>query len=205
MHETLKWILCKENNKALAPSPLFIYVYEIKQLVCVGMHVGMREYGLNGVKNLWFRSAKDSEVVKNHIKCLLRKDHLGVSLGFPGGASGKESTCQFRRHKRGRLDPCIGKTPWRRAWQPTPVFLPGESIPWIEEPRGLQSIGLYRVRHDWAPENMHARVSLSKDMEKSFILQICPGPFRKFTHTHTHTDTHRHTQTHTHTHTHTHR
>ena len=90
---------------------------------------------------------------------------------------------------------------WRRKWQPTPVFLPGEShgqrslvgcspwgcrvgndwsdlaaaaairtyctsesekamaphsstlawkIPWMEEPGGLQSMGLLRVRHDWA-------------------------------------------------------
>ena len=23
-------------------------------------------------------------------------------------------------------DPWVGKIPWRRAWQPTPVFLPGE-------------------------------------------------------------------------------
>ena len=38
---------------------------------------------------------------------------------FPGGASGKESACQCRRHKRHRFDP------W--AWQPTPVFLPGKS------------------------------------------------------------------------------
>ena len=29
--------------------------------------------------------------------------------------------------------------PWRRAWQPTPVFLPGGS-PWTEEPGGLQSM-----------------------------------------------------------------
>ena len=35
----------------------------------------------------------------------------------------------------------MGKIPWRRAWQPTPVFLPGES-PWREEPGGLQSWGL---------------------------------------------------------------
>ena len=34
------------------------------------------------------------------------------------------------------------KDPWRRAWQPPPVFLPGES-PWTEEPGGLQSIGLH--------------------------------------------------------------
>ena len=36
-----------------------------------------------------------------------------------------------------------------RAWQPTPVFLPGESS-WTEEPGGLQSMGSQRVRHDWA-------------------------------------------------------
>ena len=27
-------------------------------------------------------------------------------------------------------DPWVGKNPWRRAWQPTPVFLPGESQGW---------------------------------------------------------------------------
>ena len=33
-----------------------------------------------------------------------------------------------RRHKRLRFDPWIGKIPWRRAWKPTPEFLPGESM-----------------------------------------------------------------------------
>ena len=37
--------------------------------------------------------------------------------------NGKESTCQCRRH---RFDPWVGKTPWRRRWQPILVFLPGE-------------------------------------------------------------------------------
>ena len=44
--------------------------------------------------------------------------------------------------------------PSRRAWQPTPVSLPGES-PWTEEPGGLQSMGSPRVRHDWAPEHTY--------------------------------------------------
>ena len=39
--------------------------------------------------------------------------------------------------------------PWRRAWQPTPGFLPGE-FTWTEEPAGLQSLGSQRVRHDWS-------------------------------------------------------
>ena len=41
--------------------------------------------------------------------------------------SGKEPTCQFRRHKRHGFNLWVQKIPWRRAWQPTPVFLPGES------------------------------------------------------------------------------
>ena len=48
-------------------------------------------------------------------------------MGFPGGTSGKEPTCQRRRCKRHGFDPWVGKISWRRAWPPTPVFLPGES------------------------------------------------------------------------------
>ena len=49
-----------------------------------------------------------------------------------GGTSGKKQnktkpTCPCRRRKRRRFDPWVGKIPWRRAQQPTPVFLPGES------------------------------------------------------------------------------
>ena len=43
--------------------------------------------------------------------------------------------------------PGLGKIALRRKWQPTPVFLPGES-PWTEESGGLQSMGSQRVRHD---------------------------------------------------------
>ena len=43
------------------------------------------------------------------------------------GTSGKEPTCQCRRHKRRGFKPLVRKIHWRWAWQPTPVFLPGES------------------------------------------------------------------------------
>ena len=36
----------------------------------------------------------------------------------------KNPPCQYRRR---RLDPWVGKIPWKRKWQPTPVFLPGAS------------------------------------------------------------------------------
>ena len=54
---------------------------------------------------------------------------LGINrhLDFPGCASGKKkSTFQCRRHKRPRFNPKVEKIPWRRKWQPYPVFLPGE-------------------------------------------------------------------------------
>ena len=40
--------------------------------------------------------------------------------------------------QRCRFNPWVGKIPWRRAWQPTPVFFPGES-PRTEEPGRLYS------------------------------------------------------------------
>ena len=47
--------------------------------------------------------------------------------GFSGGASGKEPASQCKKCKRCGFDPWVGKITWRRAWQPTPVFLPEES------------------------------------------------------------------------------
>ena len=49
---------------------------------------------------------------------------------------------------RSGFDTWVDKIPWRRVWQPTPVFLPGES-PWTEESGGLQTVGLQRVGHEW--------------------------------------------------------
>ena len=50
------------------------------------------------------------------------------------------------------LIPELGKIPGRRAWQPTPVFSPGES-PWKEEPGRLQFMGSQRAGHDWATKH----------------------------------------------------
>ena len=50
-----------------------------------------------------------------------------VQVDFPDGASGKEPACQYRRRKWRGFDRCVGKIPWRKVRQPTPVFLPGES------------------------------------------------------------------------------
>ena len=48
-------------------------------------------------------------------------------MGFPSGSAVKRICLQFRRHRRRGFDPWVRKSPWRRKWQPTPVFLPGKS------------------------------------------------------------------------------
>ena len=53
--------------------------------------------------------------------------------GLPWWLSSKDSSCQRRR---GQSNPWVRKTPWRRAWQPAPVSLPGE-------PHGQRSLAGY--------------------------------------------------------------
>ena len=56
--------------------------------------------------------------------------------GLPWWLSGKESPCRWRSLRKHEYEgdsrnmsliPWIRKIPWRRKWQPTPVFLLGES------------------------------------------------------------------------------
>ena len=129
-------------------------------------------------------------------------------MGFPGGSDGKASACNAgdlglisvsgRSPEEGNGNPLQSMEPlrvghdwatslsfftlmqWRRKWQHTPVFLPGESqgqrsllgcrlwgrtesdmtdaaastitwkIPWTEEPGRLQSMGSQKAGQDWA-------------------------------------------------------
>ena len=75
---------------------------------------------------------------------------------FPGGANGKEPTCKCRRHETwvqslGREDPL-------KEGMETHSSILACRILGIEEPDGLQSKGLQRVRHDW---NNLARIHMA--------------------------------------------
>ena len=63
-------------------------------------------------------------------------------MGFPCGLRGKEPSCQCRRLKRPRFSLWVEKIPWRRAWQPTPVFLSGE----YHGQRSLEVYGPYNCK-----------------------------------------------------------
>ena len=50
-----------------------------------------------------------------------------IKLGLFGWLGSKESTSQCRRLRRCGFDPWVGKVPWRRKWQSTPIFFPAKS------------------------------------------------------------------------------
>ena len=76
----------------------------------------------------------------------------GEGIGYPPQCSWASLVAQMVKNlpamQETWFNAWVGKLPWRRAWQPSPVFLPGES-PWTEESSGLQSVGWQRVEHDW--------------------------------------------------------
>ena len=73
---------------------------------------------------------------------------LSFFRSFPSGTVVKRPPAMQETSRRHRFDPWVEKIPWRRKWQPTPVFLPGKS-------HGHKSLAGYspwgcRVRHNWA-------------------------------------------------------
>ena len=80
-------------------------------------------------------------------------------LGFPGGSDGKESACHAG--DPGSI-PGLGRFPWRREWQSTPVFLPGE----FHRQRSLAGYSPWesqKVRHNWVI-NTFTSLSLLKEL-----------------------------------------
>ena len=91
--------------------------------------------------------------------------------------NGKGSACQCRRL---RFNPWVRKIPWRREWQPTPVFLPGEShglwnpvgySPWghreLDVIENVCHRGLGKTRQEkdpevWGPSTWNDEAVLSK-------------------------------------------
>ena len=77
----------------------------------------------------------------------------------------KESTCQWRRSRRCRFDPWVEKIPWRRKWQPTPVFLPGKS----QGQRSLAGYGSWDHKESdmtWVRAHTHTKYSFKFGVAK---------------------------------------
>ena len=113
--------------------------------------------------------------------------NYGFSLTISGaslGVSDKESTCQCRRCKFG---PWVRKIPWRRKWQPTPIFLTGKS-------HGQRSLVHYspwshkRVGHNLVTTTITTKVLTTASFLfiPLFISKDNLQPLEQHTHTHTH-------------------
>ena len=76
--------------------------------------------------------------------------HWGDS--FPGDAVVKNLPA-MQETRRSEFDPCVGKIPWKRKWQPTPVFLPGK----FHAQRSIAGYSPWdhRVRHNWTRTQAH--------------------------------------------------
>ena len=108
-------------------------------------------------RGAWRATVQGVAKSRTRLKRLSTYTHTKIILGLPVWPSGKEFTWQCRRHW---FDPWIRNIPWRRKWQPTPIFLPGEFhgqrrlvgySPWVAKNRSWPS--------DWA--RMHAKIILA--------------------------------------------
>ena len=103
-----------------------------------------------------------SDLIFHLFKKYILNSSYGTGSGLPGDSVGKESI--YLRHRRLRFNLLVGKIPWRRARQPTPVFLPGES-PWTAESGRLQSIGSQKSRTWLKHTHLHACYSSAPDTQ----------------------------------------
>ena len=96
-------------------------------MLCIDCDYGFKTHGF------WYLRAV-LESIPVDTKGLLFLEN--TFLDFPGDTSGKEPTCQCRRHKRPGFDPWVRKIPLEQEMATTPVFLPGKS----HGQRGCQAI-----------------------------------------------------------------
>ena len=70
------------------------------------------------------------------------------------------------------FDPWVGKIPWRRAWQPTPVFLPGES----HRQRSLAGCSPWGCTKSDIPEHTHIAVRVSVFWGSVILFSVVTAP-----------------------------
>ena len=92
--------------------------------------------------------------------------HLWI-VPLEGLPSGKESTCQRRRHKRHGFNPWVGKVPGNRKWQLVPVFLPGNSMD-----RGTWWAIVHGVAMSWTQLNEWAHTHTHENVTQCPIYKV---------------------------------
>ena len=140
------------------PLIIFIIYHNYSVTICVF-------YVLNDLVSLfsWTIWKRVCVCVCVYIYIYIYNTHIHVHMyiftyirGFPGASVVKNLPAIPETCRRRRFDAWVAKIPWRRKWQPTPVFLSRES-------HGQRSLGDYgpwglRVRHNWATEHTYTYI-----------------------------------------------
>ena len=154
--------------------------------MCIVHHLGLKsEYLINDPAVTWGMQAMPGKREwKNCFKACVGNRHL--AFGFPRCRIGEESSCQCRGSKRCKFDPWVGKIPWSRKWQPTPVFLHEEFhgqrsllgySPWSHKEWNTTNTALIS-RHFYYftfLKQIITALSLRSKMWQHLILQVVPG------------------------------
>ena len=117
-------------------------------------------------------TAQEELLYKWRIQCHARK-----STGLPWLLSGKESA--FQRRRLG-FDPYVGKIPWRRNWQHTPVFLPGKS----HDQRSLVGFSPWDCKESDTTEQVSPHTDINSVCMSTPVIQfipVCPFPLDIYT------------------------
>ena len=87
--------------------------------------------------------------------------------GLPGGAAVKESACQSRKRET-QVRSLGQEDPWRRAWQSTPTFLPGES-------HGAWRAAVHRVKQSWTRrKRLSTHTHMHRELGRVPFPRACP-------------------------------
>ena len=101
--------------------------------------------------------------------------------GLPRWHSGKEPTCQCRRHKRPGFSPRVRKIPWRREWQLTPVPLPEKfhgqrslvaTVHGVPDMTGLLKIHTHATEFLWKLSERKHKAFLKRFWHILLLLQL---------------------------------
>ena len=121
--------------------------------------------------------------------------YLDTCLGFPGDSLVKNPPANAGDSRDAGSIPGSGTSSWRRAWQPTPVFLPGEShgqknlvgySPWRhKESDTTEQLSTHTdacLRKTWRGDPLKCRLWLFPDEIMEALLWIFKMPFQKLMH-----------------------
>ena len=109
-----------------ANAKLSLCCCQCSSALCVfGSVIGSNEQQIECICSASLVWTQQQAPLQSHVQPPFIRPLLGSRL--PKWLSSKESTCQCRRLRRWGHYPWVGKTPWNRAWQSTPAFLPGKS------------------------------------------------------------------------------